>query len=133
MNQKLLKKQLKGLIEFFKKQPKRTLALSVREHQSLLKGVLFILKKCPVNIDFTDGLANEKRNRAELIKETENRMIRLKMPESIEYNEVSEVLKLFYFCLSIEFERKIHTEEWIELAGSIRALELERLWINVKK
>lgn len=133
MNQELLKKQLKGLIVFFEKQPKRTLALSVREHQSLLKGVLFILGKCPVSIDFTNFIAHTKNSRAELIKEIENKMIRLKMPESIDYNDISEVLKLFYFCLSIEFEYKISTEEWIELEGSLRALELERLWVNVKK
>ena len=137
MNKTLLKKQVKELIVFFEKHNEKEKGLSVREYQNLLEGVFILVDKSAESIDFivlSEFLnLKEGNDRRTLLVEIRNRIQKVKKPETINYSSIAGILKAYHLCLNDKNDILLTIDEWIEISGSLRALEMERLWFNVKE
>lgn len=137
MNQEILEKRVKELIVFFEKHPKESKAMSILEYKNILKGLILLISKSSNNIDFTAvysyfNIKNVVSNN-QLIDIIEALIIKCKTPEYIEYTGILKILKTYEICLNQSNIIVLSIDEWIDLSGKTRVLELERLWFNVKK
>ena len=135
MNKTLLKKQVKELLDFFEKDSEKEKGLSVREYQNLLEGVFILVEKSAESIDFIaiSEYLNLKdgNDRQSLLNEIRNRIQKVKKPELINYASITGILKAYGLCMDDKNDILLTIDEWIEISGSLRALEMERLWFNV--
>lgn len=137
MNQKILEIQVEELMVFFEKHPTQTKTFNVAGYKKLIKGLIGLIQKLPESIDLTDIsalLEIEKSGvKNQFIEKLKEKIKKCKEPVTLDYIAILKILKCYFFCLNNQFKVSVTNEEWLELAGSTRDLEMERLWYNVKK
>ena len=111
--------------------------MSVLEYKNILRGLTLLISKSSNDIDFANvysyfKIKNTVSNN-QLIEIIETLLLKCKTPEYIEYTGILNILKAYEICLNQNNRIVLSIDEWIDLSGKTRALEMERLWFNVKK
>lgn len=137
MNRKLFEKQVNELIDFFEKQPTQTKTFSVLEYKNILKGLILIITNTPESIDFNESYTfletESTTDKSKLLTILEIKIMNCNSHTTLNYKAITGVLDVYLFCLKEENSIRLDTQQWLELAGYTRVLEMERLWFNTKK
>ena len=130
MNAELLKKNLKKLIAFYEKKPKKTQTFSLTEYKRLLFGISFLCLNGE-DIDLTGVTECFKfkgsASKGSFLIELENRIVNAKPNEELSYYSITEILEFYLNSIDRNSFDSVSTEKWVEIAGYLHSLEMERL------
>ena len=136
MIQDRLEKQVKELMTFFENHPGKSQTVTVYEYKCILKGLISLIGISPEGIDYTGVYTyfdvTDAAGKEQLLNAIELKKEACKDPVTIDYRDIVKILTIYKFCLQPENNKVLNSNEWLNLIGDLRVLEMERLGSNVK-
>jgi len=134
MNQLLVEFQVKKLLFFFESHPRKEKTLIPQEYKNLIRGLVLLAANCPEEFSCSEPgeILNMKnvKDKHDLRKEFQKILREPKERISMEYSEICNILRAYWTLITQPQQKNLPGQEWLEIAGYLRDLELERLSVR---
>ncbi len=134
MSQNLLRQQVLKLEEYFSKEPMKIASIEPQDYLNVLKGLGKLLSKIKEDGKFTsltDGITRiQYKNEVGLAHVINKEIGNPPIPEFFLHDNITTILRVYLLVLNAENDlTEMKTDDWTDVTGLIRSLELIRLGI----